>query len=150
MTGPDYLTAGDVTDLAAELRLGLSPPDSMCLRDGLGCVHDDLAEDVKVGRHAEQDASARDEDEKLAVGRPRGRCDAVRHTAGRIPLRRQMKMKIADSHQASKLCMYVCVCVCVCVFIFREGILATLSYSGVLQPIRFRAKKLGCVCVCVL
>ena len=37
----------------------------------------------------------------------------------------------------------VCVCVCVCVFIFREGILATLSYSGVLQPIRFRAKKLG-------
>ena len=42
----------------------------------------------------------------------------------------------------------VCVCVCgwvclVCVFIFREGILATLSYSEVLQPIRFRAKKLG-------
>ena len=37
----------------------------------------------------------------------------------------------------------VCVCVCVCVFIFREGILATLSYSGALQPIRFRAKKLG-------
>ena len=32
---------------------------------------------------------------------------------------------------------------CVCVLIFREGILATLCYSGVLQPIRFRAKKLG-------
>ena len=57
------------------------------------------------------------------------------------------------------VCVYVCACdddrpqgnrdacvrscVCVCVFIFREGILATLSYSGVLQPIRFRAKKLG-------
>ena len=39
----------------------------------------------------------------------------------------------------------VCVYVCVCVFIFREGILATLSYSGVLQPIRFRAKQLGCL-----
>ena len=35
----------------------------------------------------------------------------------------------------------VCVCVFVFVFIFREGILATLSYSGVLQPVR--------VCVCV-
>ena len=32
-----------------------------------------------------------------------------------------------------------------CVFIFREGILATLSYSGVLEPIRLRT----CVCVCV-
>ncbi len=38
-------------------------------------------------------------------------------------------------------------CVCVRVFlIFREGILATLSYSGILQPIedlRFRTKKLA-------
>ena len=50
-------------------------------------------------------------------------------------------------------------CMCVCGWVFREGILATLSYSGVLQPIRFRAKKLGylkplpgcvCVCLCVL
>ncbi len=30
---------------------------------------------------------------------------------------------------------------CVCVCLFRESILATLSYSGVLLPIRFRAKK---------
>ena len=36
--------------------------------------------------------------------------------------------------------------VCVCVFIFHEGILATLSYSGVLQPIRFRAQG---VCQCM-
>ena len=41
------------------------------------------------------------------------------------------------------VCVCVCVCVCVRVFIFREGIIATLSYSGVLPPIRFRAKKLG-------
>ena len=40
-------------------------------------------------------------------------------------------------------CVCVSVCVCVCVFIVREGILATLSYSGVLQRILFRAKKLG-------
>ena len=39
--------------------------------------------------------------------------------------------------------MFTCVSVCVCVCIFREGILATLSYSGVSQPIPV------CVCVCV-
>ncbi len=33
-------------------------------------------------------------------------------------------------------CECVCVCVCLCVLIFCEGILATLSYSGVLQPVR--------------
>ena len=53
----------------------------------------------------------------------------------------------------ASLCVRLCVCVYVCVCV-RVGILATLSYSGVLQPIRFRAKKLGylkpCVCVCVL
>ena len=40
------------------------------------------------------------------------------------------------------VCMCVCVCVCVCVFMFRQRILATLSYSRVLQSV-------GCVCVCV-
>ena len=39
--------------------------------------------------------------------------------------------------------MSICVCVCVCLCVFREGILGTLSYSGVLQPIRLR------MCVCV-
>ena len=45
------------------------------------------------------------------------------------------------------------VCVCVCVYKFREGILATLSYSVVYspyaQPIRLRTKPKLCVCVCV-
>ena len=46
--------------------------------------------------------------------------------------------------------------VCVCVFIFREGILATLSYSGVYSPYA-QSQEIGlsktaprlCVCVCV-
>ena len=37
-----------------------------------------------------------------------------------------------------RVCVCVCVCVClcvgVCVYVFREGILATLSYSGVYSP----------------
>ena len=47
-------------------------------------------------------------------------------------------------------------CVCVCVFIFRRGIIAMLSSSGVLQPLRLfregipqRARACVCVCMCL-
>ena len=46
-----------------------------------------------------------------------------------------------------RACVYVSVRACVCVCVFREGSLATLGYSGVLQPVRCGVSV--CVCVCV-